>query len=166
MTNEELIKLGKSEILTKYKQLYIERFRAVFGYKPACASCSFRNDFAKFRNKISNFQNGKPTKIKTMENKQEYRLIPRYRSQILSYINKDKKVVRIYGRDLTDDFAKEYLKNGSKDQIEKRKAMFAEIPTTKKVESKVESKEETENSEENKTTSTAPKTKKKRKGKK
>ncbi len=156
MTNEELIRLSKNEILTKHKQLYIERFRAVVGYKPACASCSFKKDFDKFKNKIINFQEIKP-KTKIMATENNYKLRPKYRSQILSYVNKDKKVVRTYGRNMTDEFAKEYLSNGTKTQIEEREKRFAELP---KAESKTEAKETS--TEETKNTTS----KKKRRGKK
>lgn len=159
MTNEELIRLSKNEILTKHKQLYIERFRAVVGYKPACASCSFKKDFDKFKNKIVNFQEVKPKTI-IMATENNYKLRPKYNSQILSYVNKNKKVVRTYGRNMTDEFAKEYLSNGTKTQIEEREKRFAELPKETKTESKSESKETS--TEETKTTTS----KKKRRGKK
>ena len=168
MTDNELIRLAKNEVLTKHKQLYIERFRAVVGYKPACASCSFKKDFDKFKNKIINFQEIKPkTKIMATENK--YKIRPKHGSQILSYVNKDKKVVRIYGRNMTDSFAKEYLSNGTKAQIEEREKKFLEIPKetkTKKTVSTKKAKKKIKKSEPSKETQTENKDTSEEKGNK
>ena len=126
MTNEELIKLGKEEILKNYKQLYISRYTAVFGKAPSCASCSFSKDFRAFKEKIRK----KETNLKLDTMATGYKLNPRFNSTILSY-QTDKGIKRIYGRNMTDEFAEAFLTNGSKKQIAERKKMFVEIPEKK-----------------------------------
>lgn len=128
MTNEELIKLGKEDILKNHKQLYISKYTAVFGKAPSCASCTFAKDFRAFKEKILNFKES--PKIKKMANKKEYKLSPRFGSTILSY-QTEKGIIRMHGRNMTDEFAKNFLTHGSKKQIEERKKMFLEIPEKK-----------------------------------
>src|SRR5690554_4673805 len=137
MTNEELIKLGKEEILKNYKQLYISRYTAVFGKAPSCASCTFSKDFRAFKEKIRK----KETNLKIDTMATGYKLSPRFNSTILSY-QTDKGIKRIYGRNMTDEFAEAFLTNGSKKQIAERKKMFVEIPEKKEAPKEVEVKTE------------------------
>lgn len=131
MKNEDLIKLSKEEILRSHKQLYIERFRAVFGYKPACASCTFSTDFKKFKNKINGVEPIKPYLTMEKTDKKEYKLKPMYNSTILSFTDKG-RINRAYGREITDEFAKAFLTKGSKEVLKKRAEMFSVIPSAEK----------------------------------
>ena len=72
----------------------------------------------------------------------DYKLQNKYRASILTYI-KGGKPIRTYGRNMTDDFAREFLKNGSEAQLAERRKMFVSIPKAEvKSESKAERKTE------------------------
>ena|SRR5690554_368579 len=129
MTNKELIKLSKENILGKHKGLYIARYKALFGNTPACAGCTFSKDFKKFKERV----NGSAPMVARPQTPKEmsgYKLSNKYSSDILSY-QKDGRVVRVYGREITDEFAKEFLKHGHKSILEKRRAMFESLPEKK-----------------------------------
>lgn len=113
---------------------YIELYKSVFHKEPNCASCSFSSDFRRLQNY---FKQQHKTKIMS----KSYKLNKRHSNEILRY-TKDGKTYRIYGRDLNDDFAKEYLKNGTKKQIEERKSKFDNIPETKKNKAKKTKKQD------------------------
>lgn len=124
MTTKELVSLSPKKIRhnNELMQLYIQQFEAAFSYKPNCAGCTFNSDFNKLKKHVnsgskSTIINLKP---KTMS---VYKIKPKFRAQILTYI-KDKRPHRTYGRNITDSFAEEFLKYGTKEQIAERKKMF------------------------------------------
>lgn len=124
MTTKELVSLNPRKIRhnNELMQLYIQQFEAAFSYKPNCAGCTFNKDFNKLKKHVnsgskSTIINLKP---KTMS---VYKIKPKFRAQILTYI-KDKRPHRTYGRNITDAFAEEFLKHGTKEQIAERKKMF------------------------------------------
>lgn len=109
-------------------------FTALFGSAPTCAGCTFERDWRRFiaeakkpggMKKIINLQEQRPMGQK--EENMEYRLHNRHRAEILTYV-KGGKPFRTYGRTMTDEFAREYLTNGSPEQLEQRRRMFAQVP--------------------------------------
>ena len=59
-----------------------------------------------------------------------FELRPKHRTRILTY-RKGGRPYRSYGRNLTNDFVKNFLTEGSKDQIEERKKLFNRLPGQK-----------------------------------
>lgn len=130
MTTKELVSLNPKKVRhnNDLMQLYIQKFEAAFSYKPNCAGCTFSNDFNKLKKHV---QSGAKTivnlKPKTMES---YKIKQKYRHQILTY-TLNKRPYRTYGRNMSDQFAKDFLTYGTKQQLEERKKMFDVIPTQK-----------------------------------
>lgn len=116
---------------------YLEEFEKMFGRKPNCAGCTFKTDWKRFTQ-------GKQTKtFRKMETEKTFELKRGENDKIHTY-KKDGRPFRTYGNKMTDDFAKAYLKYGSKEETSKRKAMFQTLPGSKETESKPEEKESTE----------------------
>lgn len=128
MTAEDLVKLSKREILdnAENRALYISMYKAFFGTVPSCASCSFTNDFRKFKNKVLgiDIEISVPLKQPKKIIMNNFKLKKGYSSTIFSYPDKDGRMVRSYGKDLTDDFVKELLKATKS----KYKDYFEELP--------------------------------------
>lgn len=118
MTKEELILQGASKVRNDKNllALYVELFKAQFGYKPVCAGCTFSTDWKKF---ISTNNKTHPIMQKSFIVKDGHK--------IHTY-KKDKQTFRMYGYNMTEEFAQEYLTNGTTDEIEERKKDFRELP--------------------------------------
>lgn len=134
MTAEDLIQLSKREILdnAENKALYISMYRAFFGTVPSCASCSFTSDFRKFKNKVLGIDDeiSLPLKQPKKVIMNNFKLKKGFSSTIFSYPNKEGRMVRSYGKDLTDEFVKELLKATKS----KYKDCFEELPKSVAVE--------------------------------
>lgn len=124
MTTKELVSLNPRKIRhnNELMQLYIQQFEAAFSYKPNCAGCTFNKDFNKLKKHVNSGSKSTIINLKP-ETMSVYKIKPKFRAQILTYI-KDKRPHRTYGRNITDAFAKEFLKHGTKEQIAERKKMF------------------------------------------
>ena len=131
METKELVKLnvGSIKLNPEYKALYIKSFKAFFGKEPCLTCGGAQHDFMKFKNKVLNLGTEKET-YKKQEEMKQYKLKPEYLSDVHSFA-KNGTVHRMYGSHMTDEFAKDYLSNGSKKQLEERKAKFLSIPTAK-----------------------------------
>lgn len=144
MTVEELILLEPSKVRrdSNLMLFYVETFNDVFGYRPNCAGCSFNSDWRKLVMKISGKEENSVTlqKRKTME---KY-ILKRPEGKILSY-KKDGRTYRKYDTKINDQFAEEFLKHGTEEEIEQRKKMFSKFPKpeTPKEEEKPAKKEKT-----------------------
>lgn len=120
MTVEELILLDKAKVRrdSNLMHLYLEFFKEAFNRVPNCAGCSFATDWQKLVSKYSKksvtLQKVNPMKTIT---------IKKIQGKILSY-KKDGKTFRLYDNILTDDFIKEYISNGTEEEIAERKKMF------------------------------------------
>lgn len=120
MTVEELILLDKAKVRrdSNLMHLYLEFFKEAFNRVPNCAGCSFATDWQKLVSKYSKksvtLQKVNPMKTIT---------IKKIQGKILSY-KKDGKTFRLYDNILTDDFIKEYISNGTEEEISERKKMF------------------------------------------
>lgn len=120
MTVEELILLDKAKVRrdSNLMHLYLEHFQTAFGRVPNCAGCSFGTDWqklvAKYSKNYVTLQKGKP--MKTIQ-------IKKIAGKILTY-KKDGRTYRQYDNILTDAFIKEYISNGTEEEIAERKKMF------------------------------------------
>jgi len=120
MTVEELILIDKYKVRrdSNLMSLYLQYFKETFNYLPNCAGCSFASDWqklvAKYSKKYVTLQ--KVNSMKTIS-------IKKQQGKILSY-KKDGKTFRLYDNILTDDFIKEYLINGTDEEIAERKKLF------------------------------------------
>lgn len=120
MTVEELILLDKAKVRrdSNLMHLYLEFFKEAFNRVPNCAGCSFATDWQKLVSKYSKksvtLQKVNPMKTIT---------IKKIQGKILSY-KKDGKTFRLYDNILTDTFIKEYISNGTEEEISERKKMF------------------------------------------
>src|SRR5690554_6189851 len=138
MTTKELVSLNPSKIRNNNElmQLYIQKFEAAFSYKPNCAGCTFSKDFNKLKKHVNS--GGKSTiinlKSETMSN---YKIKPKFRAQILTYV-KDKRSYRTYGRNISDQFAKEFLTHGTDDHLAERRKMFDVLPKEPQTEPAIE----------------------------
>lgn len=128
MTTQELVNLDPNVVRNDNDliRLYIEAYKGVFGFTPNCAPCTFNDDFKRLKNAVK--KSGENNVITIKEEKMEnFELKIEYLNDIHSY-KKDDQTYRIYGYLMTDDFAKEYLANGTKDEIEDRKKYFKTLP--------------------------------------
>jgi len=121
MTIEDLILIDKHKVRrdSSLMHLYIQFFKETFNYLPNCAGCSFASDW----NKLITFYSKKKSfiqKSKIMSNKIT---IKKVQGKILTY-QKNGKTYRLYDNILTDDFIKEYVSNGTPEEITERKKLF------------------------------------------
>lgn len=128
MTREELITIGEHKVRNNETLMlsYLSEFEILFGRKPKCAGCTFKSDWSKFvnGNKIIN--------TFKMETSKTFELNNGSKSKIHTYI-KDKSPRRSYGHNMTEEFAKAYLTNGTKKEITEREKHFKTLPETTKV---------------------------------
>jgi len=131
MTVNELILLDKRKVRrdSNLMSLYLQYFKETFKYAPNCAGCSFGSDWQK----LVNFYSKKVEKKVTLqkENAMSTISIKRIQGKILSY-KKDGRTFRQYDNILTDSFVKEYLSNGTKEEIAERRKLF-NLPVEEKV---------------------------------
>src|SRR6478735_7865439 len=120
MTVEEFILLDKAKVRrdSNLMHLYLEFFQTAFGRVPNCAGCSFGTDWAKLVTKYSkNYVTLQKGKIMNTIS------IKKIQGKILTY-KKDGRTYRQYDNILTDAFIKEFISNGTEQEIEERKKMF------------------------------------------
>ena len=138
MTLQELV--GTPAKTVRYDEelmrLYIERFKAVFGYEPNCAGCTFNTDFNKLKRYAA--LNADPREISKHSFKTssmatgKFNLKRQHRNDILSYKDGN-RTMRVYGKKMTDEFAEAFLSKGTKAQLAEREKMFESTPKSKKV---------------------------------
>jgi len=125
MTINDLKILGAQKVRSNSNlmQTYIKLFKETFGYEPNCAGCTFNNDW----NRLINLSD--PQIIQIMGNT-DFKLIDNNEIYSYNYKHENGRVLtaRSYGNTMTQEFAEAYLKNGTKEQIEKRKNEFKELP--------------------------------------
>lgn len=121
MTIDEFILLDKHKVRrdSNLMHLYLEFFQEAFGRVPSCAGCSFGSDWNKL---VAKYSKNYVTlqKAKTMS---KSITIKRITGKILSYV-KDGKTYRLYDNILNDSFIKEYISNGTDEEIAERKKLF------------------------------------------
>lgn len=128
MTTKELVSLNPRKIRhdNELMQLYIQKFEAAFSYKPNCAGCTFNKDFNKLKKHVNSGSKSTIINLKS-EAMSAYKIKPKFRAQILTYV-KDRRSYRTYGRNISDQFAKEFLTHGTEDQLAERRKMFDVLP--------------------------------------
>ena len=126
-------------------RIFVDYFELAFGYVPNCAGCVFKKIHKQLHDRV--FKQNIHYKNRTIMTNHVVK--PRNRSKIFTFINEKGKAKRSYGKNMTEDFAIDFLKYGTKAEIEERKLLFESIPA-QKIESDVvnegvieESKEET-----------------------
>lgn len=117
----ELINKGMHEVRrdSNLMHLYIELFQKAFNFKPVCAGCSFSTDWFKF----VSFYNPKSVTLQKEKVMSKTISIKKIQHKILSY-KKDGRTYRLYDNNLNDDFIKNYLENGTEEELKERKKMF------------------------------------------
>lgn len=120
MKVEELILLNKAEVRrdSNLMHLYLTYFKDAFGKTPNCASCSFGTDWQKLVSLYS-----KKTVTLQKRNRMKSIQIKKVQGRILTY-KKDGRTFRQYDNILTDEFIKEFISNGTDEEIAERKKMF------------------------------------------
>lgn len=132
MTREELIAIGKHKVRRNEDLMlfYLQEFESIFGRKPICAGCTFNKDWEKFSLGRKSLNTFRKMEAKTFElNASSKNIIHTY------YVSKSPR--RKYGYNMTEGFAKEYLSNGTKEEIEERKKHFKTLPKVEKETAKV-----------------------------
>jgi hypothetical protein len=130
MTAKELIQAGpsgvrnSSTLMAEYKRIFFEQFN----YEPECPTCGSTKDWNLFKSFANGTSLETPTKV--MSDK-TFKL--RDTNKIYTYAYEDKKTGRSlnkrrFGYLMEEEFAEEYLTNGTPEQIEKRKAEFKTLP--------------------------------------
>lgn len=125
---EDLIKEEASKVRNTpaLMDAYIHHFKALFGYEPNCASCTFSNDWNKFINATN--------QPKTMSNLQTDKKSFKLRDELAIYTyiktleNGVKIPVRTYGYTMSEDFARKYLTIGTPEQLKDREKQFKILP--------------------------------------
>ena len=130
MTVYELILIDKNKVRrnSNLLSLYLNHFKTAFGYSPNCAGCSFSSDW----NKLVSLYSKEIIKNKEIMTKEI--TIKRIQGKILSY-KKDGKTFRLYDNILNDAFIKEYISNGTEEELIERKKLF-NFPETEKTQTK------------------------------
>lgn len=126
MTVNELILIesGKVRSSPDLMAFYIESFKSVFNYRPACAGCTFSSDWKKFVAKVGG--SGSTPTIQRKTIMIDFKL-KKVQHKILAY-KANGKMHKLYDSKLTSDFVEAYLTNGTKEQIKDRKELFAILP--------------------------------------
>lgn len=120
MTVNELILLDKAKVRrdSNLMHLYLDFFKEAFERVPNCAGCSFATDWQKlvslYSKKSVTLQKVNPMKTIT---------IKKIQGKILTY-KKNGKTFRLYDNILTDSFIKEFISNGTEEEIKERVKMF------------------------------------------
>lgn len=123
MTINEFILLDKHKVRrdSNLMSLYLYFFQKAFERVPNCAGCSFGADWQK----LINFHTGNKEKSVTLQKQKVMNniSIKKIQGKILTY-RKDGRTFRMYDNILTDDFIKEFISNGTEEEIAERKKMF------------------------------------------
>lgn len=123
MTIDEFILLDKAKVRrdSNLMSLYLDFFKTAFGRVPNCAGCSFGTDWQKL---VSLYSNKGEKKVTLQKGKIMNTIsIKKIQGKILTY-KKDGRTYRQYDNILTDSFIKEFISNGTDQEIEERKKMF------------------------------------------
>lgn len=123
MTVNELILKNKHEVRrdSNLMSLYLKYFTETFKKSPSCAGCTFSSDWQKLVSFYS-VENNKSVTLQKV-NPMKTITIKKIQGKILTY-QKNGKTFRLYDNILNDAFIKEYISNGTKEEIEERKKMF------------------------------------------
>lgn len=123
MTINEFILLDKAKVRrdSNLMSLYLDFFKTAFGRVPNCAGCSFGTDWQKL---VSLYSIKAEKKVTLQKGKIMNTIsIKKIQGKILTY-KKDGRTYRQYDNILTDSFIKEFISNGTEEEIKERVKMF------------------------------------------
>lgn len=123
MTINEFILLDKAKVRrdSNLMSLYLDFFKTAFGRLPNCAGCSFGTDWQKL---VSLYSIKAEKKVTLQKGKIMNTItIKKIQGKILTY-KKDGRTYRQYDNILTDSFIKEFISNGTEEEIKERVKMF------------------------------------------
>lgn len=123
MTINEFILLDKAKVRrdSNLMSLYLDFFKTAFGRVPNCAGCSFGTDWQKL---VSLYSIKGEKKVTLQKGKIMNTIsIKKIQGKILTY-KKEGRTYRQYDNILTDSFIKEFISNGTEDEIKERIKMF------------------------------------------
>lgn len=123
MTINEFILLDKAKVRrdSNLMSLYLDFFKTAFGRVPNCAGCSFGTDWQKL---VSLYSIKGEKKLTLQKGKIMNTIsIKKIQGKILTY-KKDGRTYRQYDNILTDSFIKEFISNGTEEEIKERVKMF------------------------------------------
>jgi hypothetical protein len=129
MTALELINNKPSDVRNSNElmKVYLQYYFSYVGRQLICAGCTFKSDFKTF---VQAVKNGEPKYINNYYEQEmittTFKLLDP--SEIYSYRPKGESVKRCYGTNMTEEFAFEYLTDGTDDEITVRKAQFKLLP--------------------------------------
>lgn len=150
MEVKDLVKKSSQEVRgnSNLMAIYIKYFKEYFGHEPNCAGCTFANDFTRLKRVVLS---GGKISITKKQSKMETKTfkLKKTEGKILSY-KKNGRTIHFYDNNMTERLAVEYLTNGTPEQIEDRKKLFAILPNSiiETIEVKEEVIEPTESTEE------------------
>lgn len=128
MTLQELISAGKYQVRSTPSLMtaYMQIFTSIFGRAPDCGPCTFETDWQRLLNSQS-------IKIQNLTKMSTKSFVLRDQHKIYTYVVENKKTktrkpVRTFGNIMTEEFASNYLKIGSPEVLEARKAEFKVLP--------------------------------------
>lgn len=154
MEVKDLVKKSSQEVRgnSNLMAIYIKYFKEYFGHEPNCAGCTFANDFTRLKRVVLSGGSQEQQKSRTKkQGKMETKTfkLKKVEGKILSY-KKNGKTIHFYDNNMTEQLAVEYLTNGTPEQIEDRKKLFAILPNSiiETIEVKEEVIEPTESTEE------------------
>ena len=142
MELKELVKLDSQKVRrdSNLMRLYINYFKDAFSFEPNCAGCTFSKDFKKLKNYVQN-NNNKIIKKAKMET--TFKIKRKYLNKIFTYKKKGGNIIfRIYGKLMNEEFAVEYLKNKTKEDLKTKKTYFELLPLQFREKTKANNKEE------------------------
>lgn len=128
MTAEELIKNKPSEVRINSSLMaaYFNYYLEYMGLQLSCGTCNFESVFNTFANKV---REGEPQFKYLIKSKMEQTFIVIDENKIFSYRStKTGDTEHRYGFKMDEEFAIEYLTNGTEDEIESRKLEFSKLP--------------------------------------
>jgi hypothetical protein len=153
MEVKDLVKKSSQEVRgnSNLMAIYIKYFKEYFGHEPNCAGCTFANDFTRLKRVVlsGGSQEQQIARIKK-QSKMDTKTfkLKKTEGKILSF-KKNGRTIHFYDNNMTEHLAVEYLTNGTPEQIEERKKLFAILPYAitapiKEKEVKLETTEPTE----------------------
>lgn len=147
MTVQELIKIDMHKVRrdSNLMSLYLKYFKEAFKYTPSCAGCSFSDDWYKL---VRYYSKNKKESLTLQKAKVMSKIeIKKVQAKILSY-QKDGRTYRLYDNILTQEFIKDYLTYGTKEELEQRRKLFRFPETEEQKETKEKKKDEVKINEE------------------
>src|SRR5699024_8473356 len=98
---------GNNDLMLRFIEIYKEHFFVT----PSCISCGFTNKYRKLKNKLKHKETMKKVTDKKHVVKKEFR------NTIFRIKNKKGRIIRVYGKSMSDDFAEKLIEQNGKDAL-------------------------------------------------